>query len=99
MGENGGATGPAPVMHDLFGAPASSAHAEDFENVHLYLESVLGPDAFFKLFNQALVEMDARAAGFANQVMVMLAWLDEFVSSLAIAQIDCLHQTKADQRF
>lgn len=77
---------------------ADFTDAEDFENVTFDLEAVFMADAFFEFFDQALVKVYALAAAFADQVMVVFAGLDQFVAAFAVAQIDSLNQTFADQR-
>jgi hypothetical protein len=43
--------------------------------------------------------MYALTAVLANQVMVMFAWFYELVSALSVAQIYCLDQSFANERF
>lgn len=64
-----------------------------------HFESVLLLNGFFELGHEALIEVHAGAAQFADNVVMVLAWVHQFVAALAIAEVDSLHQTKRDQRF
>jgi len=62
------------------------------------LKAVLLLDCQMKLLNHTLVQMDALLAASANQMMVMLTWLDQLVPLLPIAKINPLHQSQINQK-
>lgn len=62
------------------------------------MKSILGADTAFQLFNKALIQMDARLARIANQMMMMFARLDQLIAFLAVAQVHRLYQRVLRQR-
>lgn len=77
---------------------AGITEAEDFKDVTADLEAILGFDGRLQLFHQTLVEVNARAAALANEVVVVLSWLDRLVAPFTVAQVYGLHQAQGDQR-
>jgi hypothetical protein len=62
------------------------------------LKPVFTANAFLEFLDQALVQVYALSAAFADQMMVVFARLDQLIAALAITQVDGLDQTLADKR-
>jgi hypothetical protein len=69
---------------------AIRAGAKNLKNVGPYAKSILRLDGIFKIMHQALIQMHAATALIADQMMMMLAWLNDFVPALTIAEINGL---------
>ena len=74
------------------------ADAKDLEYMSFDYKSILVTDGLFKLFDDALVEMYALLARFADEMMVVLAWVYHFVTAFTIAELNRLDQSHTYER-
>jgi hypothetical protein len=69
------------------------AGAENLQHVRSRVEAVFRFNCLFQIFDNTLIQVYAGPADIANQVVVVLSRLNDFVSSFAITQINCLHHS------
>lgn len=72
---------------------AAIARAKDFKNMRIDLKPILRLDLVFDLFDQATIHVGTSATLFTNKMVMMFAWLDDFIAPFAVTKIHSLNQS------